>query len=257
MHIHAENVAFVLVEPLYPGNIGSACRAIKTMGFRKLVLVNPCDHLVPEARWMAHASEDILEEAQICQSLEEALADKHLVIATTQRGRVFHLPYFTPAELGERVVEASREHQIAVVFGREKSGLSNDELRQCHLVSTIPAALSHPSLNLAQAVMLYAYEFHKAAFAEEKRYKWRLANQVEMDSVYQHLQQTLERVEFVPQDNWNHFIMRFRRMFARATPEVRDVQLMHKIFQAVDQYLEHGSGKPKRKRNEHSSKDSK
>ncbi len=237
MKIHPENVHFILVEPKTPGNIGAAARAIKTMGFGNLALVNPGDLGAPEARWMAHAAEDVLENARIFPSLSKALKDSHFVVATTQRVRGYHFPYYTPAELGEKLIPLSQAHRVAIVFGRENSGLTNEELRCCHAISTIPAAVNHPSLNLAQAVMVYAYELFKASFEEEKRFRWRLANYQQMEGVYEHLRSSLERVNFIPMDSWENFMMRFRRMFARANPEVRDVKVMHKILQAFDEYI--------------------
>lgn len=238
--INRQNVYFILVEPQSPGNIGAAARALKTMGFTNLVLINPCDHLASEARWLAHASEDILESARIYPSLSEVLQNMNFVVATTQRVRGYHFPFYTPAELGEKIIPLSQENNIAVVFGRENTGLTNEELRQCHAISTVPAAVSHPSLNLAQAVMVYAYELFRCSFGEGKKFKWQLASYEEMEGVYDHLHKSLEKVEFVPMDNWENFIMRFRRMFARANPEIRDVKVMHKILQAFDEYIARG-----------------
>ncbi len=237
MKINPENIHFILVEPKTPGNIGAAARAIKTMGFGNLTLINPGDQNAPEARWMAHAAEDVLENAGVFAALPDALKNTHFVVATTQRVRGYHFPYYTPAELGEKLIPLSQAHRVAVVFGREASGLTNEELRCCHAISTIPAAVNHPSLNLAQAVMVYAYELFKASFEEEKRFRWRLANYQQMEGVYEHLRSSLERVNFVPMDSWENFIMRFKRMFARANPEVRDVKVMHKILQAFDEYI--------------------
>jgi TrmH family RNA methyltransferase len=241
--INRQNVHFILVEPQSPGNIGSAARALKTMGFSNLVLINPCDHLAPEARWLAHASEDILESARIAPSLYEVLQEMNFVVATTQRVRGYHFPFYTPAELGEKITPTSQENNIAIVFGRENTGLTNEELRQCHAISTVPAAVSHPSLNLAQAVMIYAYELFHCSFGEGKKFKWQLASYDEMEGVYEHLHKSLENVGFVPMDNWGNFIMRFRRMFARANPEIRDVKVMHKILQAFDEYITRGKDK--------------
>ncbi len=249
MKISQDTVYFVLVEPQTPGNVGAAARAIKTMGFRHLRLVNPCDIHQEEARWMAHASEDILEAAEIFPTLEAALADIHFAVATTQREREFHFPFFTPKELAAEITPLSRDHRIAIVFGREQSGLTNEEIRLCHAISTIPAAVSHPSLNLAQAVMVYAYELYQFSFEDEKRYSGKLASHPEVEALYQHLEKSLRRVGFVPMDNWENFITRFRRLFGRRMPEVRDVRLMHKILQAFDRYIDQLEATKKQERN--------
>ncbi len=239
MRIRPENVYFVLVEPQTPGNVGAAARALKTMGFSNLVLVNPCDYLSPEARWLAHASEDILESARVVNSLEEAVAEMHFVVATTQRTRGLHLPYYTARELAEKAVPITAEHTVAVVFGREDSGLTNHELTFCDAISTIPAQVKHPSLNLAQAVMLYAYEFFQVAYGEERTYHWRLANRSQLEALYRHLRQSLEKIGFQPIDNWENFLMRFARLMGRANAEVRDVNVWHKILDEFDFYIKH------------------
>ena len=247
--VNPENVHFILVEPFSPGNVGAAARAIKTMGFSKLWLINPCDHLSEDARKLAHASEDILENARVFSSLPEALADMHFVVATTNRVREYRMPTFTPEEVGSRIAQIAPEHNIALVFGREQSGLTNDELRICQATSSIPAAINHPSLNLAQAVMIYAYACYNARPGNAPVYEWELANHVQTESVYTHLEATMRQLDFVPHDSWDRFIMRFKRLFGRANPELRDVQLIHKIFQAMDLYVKYG-GKTGEKQSE-------
>ncbi len=234
MRINRDNIYFVMVEPRTPGNIGAAARAVKTMGFRNLVLVNPGDYFTPEARWMAHASEDVLEQAQIYGTMEEAVSEMNFVVATTQRSRSFHLPYYTASELAQKAVPISTENKIAIVFGREKTGLTNEELGYCDAVSTIPAHLKHPSLNLSQSVMLYSYEFYQAAYGEEKKYHWKIASHGQLENLYKHMRDSLMRVDFVPIDSWDNFIMRFSRFFGRSQPEVRDVNVWHKILDAFD-----------------------
>lgn len=238
MRINSENVYFVLVEPQTPGNIGAAARALKTMGFSNLVLVNPAPHTSPEARWMAHASEEVLENAQLFSDLGEAIANKHFVIATTQRERNFHLPFYTPRELAEKVLPITADHKIALIFGREKTGLTNQELSMCDAVSTVPAHTRHPSLNLAQTVMIYCYELYQAAYGDVKKYHWRLASHRELESLYRHLQKSLERVGFEPIDSWENFLVRFSRLLGRANAEVRDVKVWHKILDSFDQYID-------------------
>ncbi|MBN2366054.1 MAG: RNA methyltransferase [Calditrichaeota bacterium] len=237
MRINSKNVHFILVEPHTPGNIGAAARALKTMGFNNLVLVNPGDFNTPEARWMAHASEEILQKATIFDTLQDAVGDKHFVAAATQRERGFHLPYFTPAGLAEKIIPISMDHQVAIVFGREKSGLTNEELGSCDAITTIPAQTSHPSLNLSQAVMIYCYELFQTAYGDLKEYKYKLASRQELESLYRHMRESLEKVNFVPIDSWENFTMRFSRLLGRAQTEVRDVRVWHKIFKSFDEYI--------------------
>jgi tRNA/rRNA methyltransferase len=153
-------IYFVLVEPAVPENIGAAARALKTMGFSELWLVNPTNHLTDKARWLAHGSNDILEKAKIFSCLEDALSDVDFSIGTTAKDRSTKQDYFTPEAAREIVLAKNNLIQnAAIVFGREESGLTNSELRLCQIASTITIQNPYPSLNLAQAVMLYAYVF--------------------------------------------------------------------------------------------------
>ena len=149
---------FILVEPSVPGNIGASARAIKTMGFKYLRLVNPSDHLSPESKMLAHASMEILESAEVFDDLDQALADLDLSIATTAKKRNIRADFLRNTELpGLLKSKGETVKKTGIVFGREESGLSNREIKLCDLVSTIPLKQSYPSLNLSQAVMLYAY----------------------------------------------------------------------------------------------------
>lgn len=151
-------ISFVLVEPKVPENIGASARAIKTMGFSKLCLVKPCEYKTGKARWLAHGSNDILDNAEVFMSLEAAVKNNDLVIGTTARRRSSKMDYLDIRKL-KYFLAARRDKykKIALVFGREESGLSNEEMALCDITSTISMAVSFPSLNLSQAVMIYAY----------------------------------------------------------------------------------------------------
>lgn len=158
-------ISFVLVEPAVPENVGASARALKTMGFSNLILIKPCDHLSDPARWLAHASNDILENAQVFENLAGALTGFDFVVGTTAKKRSVKNDYFTLPALPELLkAKGNAVKKVAVVFGREESGLTNDELKLCDLVTTVPLKTSYPSLNLAQAVMLYAYELSKIEY---------------------------------------------------------------------------------------------
>ena len=153
-------VFFVLVEPAVPENIGAAARSLKTMGFKNLRLVNPANHLADEARWLAHGSNDILESAVVFQSLEGCLKDVDFTIGTTAKRRSVKADYYSPEQALELVLKKDNTiKNLAIVFGREESGLTNEELRLCDVVSSIPIDNPYPSINLAQSVMIYAYVF--------------------------------------------------------------------------------------------------
>lgn len=149
---------FVLVAPARPANVGAAARAMKTMGFDAMRLVASRVHEEEEARWVAHGAQEILTQAEAFDTLPEALADMDLVIATTARERGRYQHYLTPGEIREQIRAKPSLGKVAIVFGCEESGLSNEQLAEVDLISYLPLKVSYPSLNLGQAIMLYAYE---------------------------------------------------------------------------------------------------
>lgn len=152
-------INFILVEPAVPENVGAAARAIKVMGFSHLRIVNGCDHLDDKARWLAHGSNDILEKAQTYKTFADAIADCDFVIGTAARMRIVKHDYHTPQTLIKLLINKSDSiHTVGIAFGREEHGLLNDEIKLCDAVSRVPMKRKYPSLNLAQAVMIYAYE---------------------------------------------------------------------------------------------------
>jgi len=234
----SENVKFVLVEPESYGNVGAAARAIKTCGFKNLVLVNPqIDHTQPETMWVAHQSEEIISEAEIVTSFKEILADKRLVVGTTQRRRHFKFPLYSAEEIAAKIEEIASSHPVAIVFGRERTGLTNQELLQCHLHSTIQTATLKPALNLAQSVMIYAHTFFRLHNIKNKRYTYDLASQAEIEIFYEHLQNSLNDVGFIPRDSMDDFITRFKRLIGRSLAEKRDIRLLHKLLQIYEKRI--------------------
>lgn len=150
---------FILVAPSVPENVGAAARAIKTMGFDQMRLVTPCDHLCDQAKWLAHASHEILENALIFDSLQSAVRDMDFVIGTTAKSRSVKKEYHLPSHLHKIInCKGSMIHKVGIVFGREESGLTNEELGLCDVASSVPLIAPYPSINLAQSVMIYAYE---------------------------------------------------------------------------------------------------
>ena len=149
---------FVLVAPARPANVGAAARAMKTMGFDAMRLVASRVHEEEAASWVAHGAQEILTQAEAFDTLPEALADMDLVIATTARERGRYQHYLTPGEIREQIRSKPSLNKVAIVFGCEESGLSNEQLAEVDLISYLPLKVSYPSLNLGQAIMLYAYE---------------------------------------------------------------------------------------------------
>lgn len=149
---------FILSGPAVPGNIGASARAMNTMGFSHLRLVNPADHLSTEARTLAHGSVHILEKAEVFSSFSEALSDIDFVIGTSARKKTSHYDYHRVELLPEMIrKKGSSIMNVAIAFGKEESGLSNEEMSRCDIISYVPMVAAYPSLNLSQAVMVYAY----------------------------------------------------------------------------------------------------
>lgn len=158
LKLSSMEIHFILVEPAVPENIGASARALKTMGFGNLRLVNPVAYRKGKALWLAHGSHDILENAREFISLEEAVADLDLVIGTTAKQRSVKYDYYSISELSKLIDEkGTTVEKAGLVFGREESGLTNNEMLLCNLITTIPMQTKYPSINLAQAVMIYAY----------------------------------------------------------------------------------------------------
>jgi TrmH family RNA methyltransferase len=157
-----------------------------------------------------------------------------ITVATTMRRRHFKFPFYSPEEIGEKILSLAIDHPVAIVFGREKNGLTNEELLQCHMHSTITTATQNPALNLAQAVMIYAYTFFMGLNKVKSTYNYKLATQFELEKYYEHLSQALQLVHFVPRDGIDNFITRVRRLIGRSMAEQRDVRLLHKLLQIFE-----------------------
>ncbi|HED10079.1 MAG TPA: RNA methyltransferase [Caldithrix abyssi] len=231
-----ENICIVLVQPESPGNIGSVARAMKTSGLNDLRLVNPCETDHADMRRMAHRSREIVLEAGRFTGLEEAVADCHLVVGTTMRRRHNPFPLITPEQVAETVFGMADGLRAAIVFGSERNGLDNADLSRCGVHSTIPIATQNPALNLAQAAMIYCNTLYRRS--EEKhpaQKELEPATQAELEHLYLHLRQAIEKTSFIPRDDMDTFLSRFRRLIGRARPEQRDVQLLHKIVQILSE----------------------
>ncbi len=225
-------IIFVLVQPRLPENIGAAARAIKTMGFHSLRLINPANHLDDRAKWMAFGSNEILEKAEIFSDLPTALGDIDLAIGTTVRKRAIKQNYLPP----EKILELVREKEkliskVGLIFGNEKGGLKTSDLRQCDLVSTIPMSSNYPSLNLAQAVMVYAYVFYGLNFSPESRILPPADSK--MVSVLQKMvTEQLSRIGIK-----TSMTVHSRLMERLATLKEGDVKLLHFILKKLSRFL--------------------
>lgn len=232
-----DQIRIVLVNTSHPGNMGSAARAMKTMGLTQLVLVDPQEQPDDNAAALAAGASDVLANARIVSTLDEAIADCGLVIGTSARSRTLSWPMLDPREAGEKLVVEGMQHPVALVFGRERTGLTNDELQKCHYHVAIPANPDYSSLNLAMAVQTLCYEVRmrwlqeQAPDLEEERTDYPSAKQLE--GFYQHLQQTLLKTGFITEEHPGHVMSKLRRLFNRARPEVVELNILRGILTSV------------------------
>ncbi len=232
-----QNIRIVLCDTRHPGNIGSAARAMKTMGLSQLYLVNP--HLFPDkqADWMATNAVDVLERATVCADLDTALSGVVLAVACTARSREIAVPAVTAREAAARLVEVAPHQPVALVFGSEVRGLTTDQVKRCQMVATILTDASHSSLNLAAAVQVFAYELRLHAVQETIKPtvdKPRvLATHQEIELFYEHLERELMACGFLNPAQPKRFMQRVRRMFARMQLEHDEVKILRGVVRTL------------------------
>jgi len=227
-------ISIVLVEPQSPGNIGMVCRAMKNMGLGELRLVNPCDHQHPEAHRFAVSARDILDGAMLFTSLSEALADSPFSVGTTRRHGKYRAEIFSPVEIAGKILPGIKQHRAALVFGREDSGLTTDELSLCRWHATIPTASDYGSLNLSQAVLLFCYEIFKGSTEARSTAVRMIAGADESEELYKHMKNTLLRIGYLNPQNPGHLMRTFRRLFARAELDSREVAVLRGMMSQID-----------------------
>jgi tRNA/rRNA methyltransferase len=236
-----KRLRFVLVGTSHPGNIGAVARAIKTMGFSELVLLNPRfpDALTnPEAIAFASGAQDILASAKIVNTIEEALQGCHYVAAVSARLREFSPPILDPRTFAQHV--SSNLHEpVALVFGNERYGLPNEIVVNCNALINIPANPEYSSLNLAQAVQLLAYESRLAGLSDvasavtEIGFQGSPASVVEIDGMYAHLEQALVAIDFLNPASPKKLMPRLKRLFSRTQLETEEVNILRGIAKKI------------------------
>lgn len=227
------NIRIVLVAPQHPGNIGAAARAMKVMGLSRLVLVAP--ELFPHADATARAAgaDDLLAAATVHESLADAVADCQLVVGTSARERSLPWPLVDPRQAARRVMAV--DAPTALVFGRERSGLSNDELDLCHAHLRIPCNADFASLNLAAAVQVACYELRMATGETAlQSYAEPLATSAELEGLYAHLRVVSEASGFLDPEQPGVLMRRLRRLIARAEPLASEVRILRGLLKALD-----------------------
>ncbi|MBR7627971.1 MAG: tRNA (cytosine(32)/uridine(32)-2'-O)-methyltransferase TrmJ [Aeromonas popoffii] len=231
-----DQIRIVLVNTSHTGNMGSAARAMKTMGLTQLVLVDPQALPDDNAMALAAGASDVLANARIVPTLDEAIADCGLVIGTSARSRTLSWPMLDPREAGEKAVVEGVKHPVALVFGRERTGLTNDELQKCHYHVAIAANPEYSSLNLAMAVQTICYEVRMHWLQDQapevvSEADYPSADQLE--GFYQHLEQTLLKTGFIADDHPGQVMSKLRRLFNRARPETVELNILRGILTSV------------------------
>ncbi len=229
--------AIVLVETSHPGNIGAAARAMKNMGLEDLRLVNPARFPDAEATARASGADDLLAAARCYDTLDAAIADATLVVGASARARSLPVPMLDPRACAAQVAGHPDPRGAAILFGRERTGLTNEELDRCHYLVQIPVNPDYPSLNIAAAVQVICYELRVASLgegdllppAEPPDY----ASAGQMEQFYAHLEQTLVELEFLDPDNPRQLMRRLRRLFNRARPDCNEVNILRGILTAA------------------------
>ena len=235
------SIRIILVGTTHPGNIGAVARAMKNMGQSDLVLVDPRYFPHEDATARASGADDILANARVVGTLDEALADCVYVAGASARARTIDWPSMAPRECAERLHRESRNGRAAVVFGPEKSGLTNEDLDRCHTLLTIPTEPGFSSLNLAMAVQILTYELRTAAIDEqagapapEVAADVPLASGEELEYFYAHLEQVLTVSGFLDPANPRVLMRRLRRLFLRAEPDKNEINILRGILASLD-----------------------
>jgi len=236
--IRLENISIILVEPQIPENIGSVARAMTNMGITHLVLVKPknCD-LSRVLKTATGSSIDVVEEMEVYDDLGEALGRFQYIVGTTARLGTRRPAKADPRQLAQELILISQENHVAILFGPEDRGLSNDQLRYCHKIATINTS-SFSSLNLAHAVMIVCYEIFVVSRESDFTPPPRLANRFELEGMYAHLRDVLMKIGFINPQNPEHWMLNIRRFLSRLPLRAREVKIIRGICRQIDWYTE-------------------
>lgn len=237
-----DKIRVVLVGTSHPGNIGSAARAMKVMGLTNLVLVDPACEIDGHTIALAAGAADVVENAKIVKTLDEAVADCGFIVGSSARSRTLEWPQLDPRENGIKVVAESNQHPVAILFGRERTGLTNEELQKCHCHVYIPANPEYSSLNLAMAVQTVSYEVRMAYLDSQKHTgkteveEYPRAQELEM--FYEHLEKVTRQTRFINKNHPGVVMAKLRRLFTRARPEQQELNILRGILSSVEKTIE-------------------
>ncbi len=235
-----DNIRIVLVGTSHSGNIGSAARAMKVMGLTNMVLVAPQCEVDEQTLSLASGAGDVALNAQVFESVEQAVADCELVIGTSARSRSLDWPYLESRKCGEVAVASAQKGKVAIVFGRERTGLTNSELQLCQYHLGIPANSEYSSLNLAMAVQIVSYEVRMAYLAQtdSPHVEQNYPQHKELEMFYQHLEDVLMKTQFLSQQP-SLIMNKLRRLFTRARPETQELNILRGVLSAISKSIQH------------------
>lgn len=248
-----QSIRIVLVNTSHPGNIGGVARAMKNMGLTQLYLVSPKEYPSERAEWRASNALDVLQSAIVVDTLDEAIADCGLVVGTSARERRIPWPLVTPRECADRSYHESKVHPVAIIFGREDRGLTNEELHKCNYHVHIPSNPEYSSLNLAAAVQVVAYEMRMTCLSNQQGKAihfddWDMppAKNQAIEHYYEHLQVTLEKIGFLEPDNPRQTMTRLRRLYSRVRLDEMELNILRGVLTAMQNFVFHTERKLER-----------
>lgn len=233
-----ENISIVMVGTTHPGNIGAAARAMNNMCITNLVMVSPICPVGEIAYARASGAHSILDQRRTVDRLEQAIEDCHLVIGSTARSRSLSWPELSPSEMGQKTWSLDNESKVAIVFGREHSGLTNEELQLCNYMVSIPTNPDFSSLNVASAIQVLCYEIYKN-FGDNKLIDKTdstetTATSFDLEGYFQHLEQVLIKTEYLNPENPGQLLQRLRRLFQRADLSKNEINILRGILSSVE-----------------------
>ncbi len=241
-----DNIRIVLVNTSHPGNIGGVARAMKNMGLSRLYLVEPKLFPHEEARWRSASALDVLESAVVVSSLEEAIGDCQFVVGTSARERRIPWPLLDPRQCAAKLAVTSDQDQVAMLFGREDRGLTNEELQACNLHLNIPTSADYSSLNLAMAVQIVCYELRMAVsdapVSPEQHWDSPFSTAENMEKFYEHLEETLVDIEFLDPAAPRQLMPRLRRLYNRVRLDEMELNILRGILTETQKQVRRRQG---------------
>ncbi len=244
--MNLDNIRIVLVNTSHPGNIGGVARAMKNMGLTRLYLVSPRDYPSAQAQERAVSASDVLDAAVVVPTLDAAIGDCQFVVGTSARERRIPWPLLDARQCAERMAQASSSEQVAVLFGREDRGLTNEELQVCNLHLHIPTSAAYSSLNLAMAVQIVAYELRMrlslsgASGGELEYWDTPFTSSNQMELFYTHLEETLTAIEFLDPAAPRQLMSRLRRLYSRVRLDEMELNILRGILTETQKWVARG-----------------